>query len=271
MTNSFRNSFGSFAALLAILLLGGLLLPAAAQSVITGDIVGTVSDESNAVVPDVTVTLTSVDTSASNTTRTSALGFYRFNLIKPGNYKILVSHPGFRSVQAPVAVAIGQVVTANLQLQVGQTSETVEVSGIAPMLQTENANLSTSYDPSQLSALPIAGGDTTSFAYSAPGIVLNSGAGYGNFSAYGLVQHGQSVHHQRQRQHGSLHEPEQLRSSELESGVERVTGSCGRKQRLHSTVWASGRRANGCVDEVRWQSIPRQCPVLVEWKSPQRQ
>jgi len=187
MTHSFiRSPFGRFAAVFAVLLLGGFLLAAAAQSVITGDIVGTVSDESNAVVPDVTVTLTSVDTSASNTTRTSALGFYRFNLIKPGNYKISVSHPGFRSVQAPVAVAIGQVVTANLQLQVGQTSETVEVSGVAPMLQTENANLSTSYDPSQLSALPIAGGDTTSFAYSAPGIVLNSGAGYGNFSAYGL-------------------------------------------------------------------------------------
>src|SRR5438067_10074004 len=169
MTNlSIRSPFGRFAAFSAILLLAGLLLPAAAQSVITGDIVGTVSDASNAVVPDVPATLTSDDTSPSNTTRTSALGFYRFNLTKPGTYKISVSHPGFRSLQAPVAAAIGQVLTANLQLQVGQTSETVEVSGVAPMLHTENANLSTSYDTIQLSALLLPGADTASFADSAP-------------------------------------------------------------------------------------------------------
>ena len=250
MTNSsIRRPFGRFTAVFAVLLLGGLLLPAAAQSVITGDIVGTVSDESNAVVPDVTVTLTSVDTSASNTTRTSALGFYRFNLIKPGNYKISVSHPGFRSLQAPVAVAIGQVLTANLQLQVGQTSETVEVSGVAPMLQTENANLSTSYDPSQLSALPIAGGDTTSFAYSAPGIVLNSGAGYGNFSAYGLPS---TANLFTTNGNDSMDPYMNLNNS----GALNLSLGSNELQE---------------VDQVRWQSIPRQCPLLVERKSPQRQ
>ena len=186
MNYAFRSTLNRVVALLAVLLLGSFLFQAAAQSVVTGDIVGTVTDASNAVVPDAKVTLTSVDTGATNSTQTSSMGFYRFPLMKPGSYKLSVSHPGFRTAEAAVAVAIGQIVTTNFQLQVGQTSETVEVSGAAPMIETENANLSTSYDPGQLAALPIAGGDTTSYAYSAPGVVLNSGAGYGNFSAFGL-------------------------------------------------------------------------------------
>lgn len=186
MAYQFRKAFSGFLIILAVLMLAGFLLPAAAQSVVTGDIVGTVTDPSNAVVTDATVTLTSTDTGATNTAKTSAMGFYRFPLMKPGNYRLSVAHPGFRTAEESVVVAIGQVVTANLQLIVGQSSEVVEVTGAAPMLETENANLSTSYDPGQLASLPIAGGDTTSYAYSAPGIVLNSGAGYGNFSAYGL-------------------------------------------------------------------------------------
>lgn len=186
MAYIFRSKFNHLFALLAVLLLGSFFLQAAAQSIVTGDIAGTVTDSSNAVVPDATVTLTSVDTGATNTTQTSSLGFFRFSLMKPGNYRLVIRHSGFRTSEQSVAVVIGQVVTANLRLEVGQTSERVEVTSVAPMMETDDANLSTSYDPSQLSALPIAGGDTTSYAYSAPGVVLNSGAGYGNFSAYGL-------------------------------------------------------------------------------------
>jgi len=187
MAYQFRKAFSGFLIIIfTVLMLSGLLIQAAAQSTVTGDIVGTVTDSSNAVVPDATVTLTSLDTGAINRTQTSAMGFYRFPLMKPGNYKLAVTRSGFRTAEESVAVAIGQVVTANLQLIVGHTSEVVEVTSAAPMLETENANLSTSYDPSQLASLPIPGGDTTSYAYSAPGVVLNSGSGYGNFSAYGL-------------------------------------------------------------------------------------
>jgi hypothetical protein len=186
MTISYRTTLIRIFTLLAVSLLGGFLLQVAAQTVTTGDVTGTVTDASNAVVADATISLTSVDTGAVNTTKTSSMGFYRFPLMKPGNYTLSITHPGFRTARKPVAVEIGQILTANIQLEIGQTSETVEVTSAAPLLETENANLSTSYDPAQLAALPIPGGDTTSYAYSAPGVVLNSGAGYGNFSAYGL-------------------------------------------------------------------------------------
>ena len=144
------------------------------------------TDPSNAVVANAAITMTSVDTGFKATTNTSPSGSYRFPLVKPGNYKINISMPGFRRVESVVAVSIGQITTMNIQLQVGQSSETVEVSGAAPLIQTEDANMSTSYSQQQLAALPAPGGDITSYAYTAPGVVVSNGAGYGNFSSFGL-------------------------------------------------------------------------------------
>src|SRR5262249_34709924 len=83
-------------------------------------------------------------------------------------------------------VSVGQITTTNLKLELGATSEVLEVTGAPPLVETENANLATTYSSAQLSQLPTPGGDVTSYAYSAPGITLNSAAGFGNFSSYGL-------------------------------------------------------------------------------------
>src|SRR5215467_8791777 len=107
----------------AMLVLGLCAVQAVSQTVLTGDIVGTVTDQSNAVVADATVTLTSIDTGASDTAKTSSTGLYRFSLLKPGNYRILVEQQGFRKISQTVVVAIGSVTTANIQLQVGQSTE----------------------------------------------------------------------------------------------------------------------------------------------------
>jgi hypothetical protein len=70
---------------------------------------------------------------------------------------------------------------------VGNASETVEVTGAAPLLQTEDANITTTFTPTQIDNLPSPGGDITNYAQTAPGVVMNSGSGgYGNFSAFGL-------------------------------------------------------------------------------------
>ena len=172
---------------LATLLVASLFaIQTIGQSIVTGDIVGTVTDPANAVVSGVTVSLTSAETGFSESTTTNASGSYRFPLVKPGNYKISVAQTGFRKSEATIAVVIGEVNTANLQLQLGQTSETVEVSGEAPLIQSEDANISSSYSQVQLANLPAPGGDITSYAYTAPGVMVSNGAGYGNFSAFGL-------------------------------------------------------------------------------------
>jgi hypothetical protein len=153
-------------------------LQVAAQTIVTGDVVGTVVDPSNAVVANATVTLSSAETGVSQATKTTATGLYRFSLLKPGTYTLLVEQPGFRKVSQSVVVGIGNVTTANVQLQVGQGSETVEVTGAAPLLQTENANIETSLSAKAIDEMPNSGNDLTAVAYAAPGVLMSTGGGY---------------------------------------------------------------------------------------------
>jgi len=174
---------------LATLLVAGLFaVQVMAQTIVTGDVTGTVTDPSNAVVSGATVTLSSVDTGTNVSTKTTATGLYRFPLLKPGNYKVTVTQAGFRTSAESVVVAIGAVTTANIQLQIGQGSETVEVTGAAPLIQTENANLQTTVSEKEVLELPNSGNDLTAIAQTAPGVTMNSssGGGYGNFTAFGL-------------------------------------------------------------------------------------
>jgi hypothetical protein len=159
---------------------------ASAQTIISGDIAGTVTDPTDAAVAGATVTLKSVESGTVETTTTSATGMFRFPLLRPGTYKLQVNAPGFASVSETVTALVGQVVAANVRVSVKGTSEVVEVTGGAPLLETESANLSTTYSPKEIELTPNPGGDLTNYALSMPGVVLSTGAGYGNFTANGM-------------------------------------------------------------------------------------
>src|SRR5580698_8305250 len=167
----------------ATLILASLSL---SQNIVTGAISGTVTDPSGAIVPGAQVNLKSNTTGETQTTVTSSTGLYNFPLLKPGSYRVSISQSGFRTYNDTVDVLLGQIATTNIKLVVGNTSETVEVSGQAPLLQTEDANISTTYNQAQIAQLPNPGGDITSYAQTAPGVLMNTGGTYGNFSAFGL-------------------------------------------------------------------------------------
>src|SRR5947209_7609943 len=131
--------------LLATLLLTALFaVQMLGQTIVTGDVTGTVTDPSGAVVSGATVTLKNADSGTTQTTTTNQTGAFRFALLKPGEYKLAISQKGFKSTSQTVQVAIGQVTTANSKLELGSQSEVLEVTGAAPLIQTENANISTS-------------------------------------------------------------------------------------------------------------------------------
>ncbi len=157
-----------------------------AQSIISGEITGTVTDATQAVVPNAAVALMSTETGFNATATTSASGTFRFPLLRPGNYNLSVTAKGFRVSKTTAVAAVGAVTEVAVKLEVGATTETVEVVATAPVLETENANLATIYTPSQIENTPSPGGDMTNYALTAPGIVLSTGAGYGNFTANGL-------------------------------------------------------------------------------------
>ena len=187
LQDSSTNKSTNYRREVCVLLVAVLMaLQAVGQSVVTGDAVGTVTDPSGAIVSGASVILISSDTGATQFVVTGANGFYRFALLKPGQYRLTVKQNGFKSTSQALLVSVGQITTSNVTLELGATSEVVEVTGAPPLIETENANLATTYSTNQLQQLPAPGGDITSYAYSAPGVTMNNAAGYGNFSSYGL-------------------------------------------------------------------------------------
>src|ERR1700691_4251145 len=109
-------------------LLNLLSLQSFAQSITAGDVTGTISDPTGAAIPGATVTLTNVNTNASQTGTTNAEGSYRFAFVTPGSYRVAVSANGFQSQQRPgVVVSAGQPTSVNVQLAVAAARQTVDV------------------------------------------------------------------------------------------------------------------------------------------------
>jgi len=169
----------------ALLLLPGVSM---AQSIVTGAVSGVVTDPSGSVIVGASVTLKTNETGAIQTTNTGSSGTYQFTLLKPGTYVVSATQSGFKQVTEPVDVLLGQTSTANLKLELGSGSVTVEVTGQGAMLQTEDANISSNFDTNSIQNIPNPGGDITYIAQTAPGVTMNNstGGGYGNFSAFGL-------------------------------------------------------------------------------------
>ena len=134
-------------------------VPSFSQSTVSGDILGTVTDPTGAVVPNAAVKLTNNATGQTQTHTTNAQGFYRFSLLAPGNYTIVISAPNFQTVSRTVPVTVGQATTANATMTLGAASQTVQVTSEAPVIQTENGNVSTTFNADQISLAPNPGND----------------------------------------------------------------------------------------------------------------
>src|SRR5271155_553956 len=165
-----------------------LLLPnAGAQSIVTGAVGGVVTDASGAVVAGASVSLKNSGTGGILTGTTNASGVYNFTLLNPGSYILTVAHEGFKQLVQGVDVLLGQTALVNVKLEVGAANQTVTVTEQGALLQTEDANITSSFDSHQIANVPNPGGDITNIAQTAPGVTMNTtGGGYGNFSAFGL-------------------------------------------------------------------------------------
>jgi hypothetical protein len=171
---------------LSALLVGSFATSTIAQSLVSGQIDGTVTDPAGSVVPGASVNLSNSDTGFNETGTSSNEGTFHFALVKPGNYTVTVTKQGFSTAKRSVVVAIGQVANLPIPLEVGNKVETIEITASAPLLQTENGNLATTIDRATIDNIPSPGMDITNFAMTTPGVFLSTGAGYGNLTANGL-------------------------------------------------------------------------------------
>jgi hypothetical protein len=170
----------SFAVLLAF------SVPVVAQSTVSGAVTGVVTDPSGAVIPGASVTLKSNETAQTKTATTNGQGVYRFGLVQPGSYTVTITAPNYAAATRIISVSLGQASTVNTQLALASAQQTVTVTAEGGTIQTENANVSTTFSTQQIQTVPNPGNDLSYVAQSSPGAVMNTQAGYGNFSTYGL-------------------------------------------------------------------------------------
>ncbi len=168
-------------ALLGTALVFGLWsLPAGAQSV-TQTIEGVVRDATGAVAPAVAVTITHRETEISHHLDTNEKGSYRFSYVPVGLYDIRCELRGFRTrTLRGVRVETNAQVRQNFELELGEVSETIEVSASAVLLNTENANVSSVVDNRRVTELPLNGRNVSQLAVLAPGVQFGLRSGLAN-------------------------------------------------------------------------------------------
>jgi len=145
---------------MAFLLGGFLLAPKSVQrlnaQVLYGSVVGTVTDQTGAVVPNATVTIANVNTGQTREGTTDAAGYYSIPNALEGTYDLSVKVTGFRPyVQKGVVVSINTVIRVNLSLQLGSVTETVTVEASAALLQTTKSDVNTNLEARAVENLPL--------------------------------------------------------------------------------------------------------------------
>jgi hypothetical protein len=158
-----------------------------AQTSTTADALGVVTDSSGGVVPAATVTIKSLDSGEARSEVANAHGEYRFSLLKPGIYEVSAITPGLQSNLSKIELLVGQAHEVNLVMNPKGTSTTVEVTASVGVLQKENADRESNFNKAQVDDLPAPGGDLTTLAYTAPGIVINVKGGSGNITVNGIA------------------------------------------------------------------------------------
>src|SRR5438132_3329006 len=132
------------------------VLPALAQT--QASISGVIHDPTGAVIPGVTVTVTNPATNFVRAAISNETGVYNFPVLQPGIYNIKVELPGFRTIeQNDVELQIQQSARIDFTLQVGDVSQTVEVSGTAALIATENATVGTVIENKRIVDMPLNG------------------------------------------------------------------------------------------------------------------
>jgi hypothetical protein len=153
-----------------------------------GTVSGTISDQSSAVLPGASVTLTNTETNVARSTVTNDEGFYRFDAVDLGTYSVTIEANGFgTATRTGIIVNANQTSTIEAALAPGAQAETVEVTGTSgDALQTEAPVRGGNISARQITDLPFAGRNPTALALNLPGVVTNrSGVGIGSFSVNG--------------------------------------------------------------------------------------
>ncbi len=161
-----------------------LMVAALAQDITKGTIAGVVRDASGAVMPSVTVRLTSPF--GERSTKTNSLGEYSFpNLVVGSGYQLIIEQPGFATAKiANLSVGVNRQTTQDVNLQVGQTTQTIEVSEASVTIDTSSTTIGADLGENLYKNVPV-GRNISAVISLAPGVADSGGAGAANPSVNG--------------------------------------------------------------------------------------
>jgi hypothetical protein len=176
---SMKKSFGHVAVSIGLL---ALLLSAAAlraqTTISTGSIQGLVTDPTGAVVSDAKISISNKATGRVIVVKSTSAGAYTSGALTPGNYTLRVEAQGFKTSETAVTVQVGETAPGNVKLQVGQTTQVVEVQGTAVTVNTQQATVEGVLTAQQIDNLPVNGRNFLDLAQLEPGVQIQDG---GNF------------------------------------------------------------------------------------------
>ncbi len=161
-----------------------------------GSIAGTVTDASGAAIADAQVTLTNIGTTEKRAQQSGPDGLYSFVNLLPGRYRIDAEKAGFKRITRPeVVVEVGQSARIDITMQVGDVTQTVEVTGETPQLQAETSSLGQVVEERKANELPLNGRNVFNLISLAPSVVPQGSAsgtpvgvnpfGWGNYQVNG--------------------------------------------------------------------------------------
>ncbi|MBI2685312.1 MAG: TonB-dependent receptor [Acidobacteria bacterium] len=141
----------------------------------TGSITGTVTDSTGASVPGAKIVATHTGTGVNHTAQTSGAGVYNLPFLPLGSYNVVAENTGFKKASVgPFSLEANQIGRVDFKLEVGDLTQTVEITGAAPILQTESTATGDAINSSKLTSLPLNGRNFASVTLLIPGAISTS-------------------------------------------------------------------------------------------------
>jgi Carboxypeptidase regulatory-like domain/TonB dependent receptor-like, beta-barrel len=180
LRKGFDSPPSAFRILLTFAVFALLAVPLRAQ-LYSGSITGVVSDPTGAVIPGAKVTLTDVSKGYVFNATSDAVGRFILRNIPPSNYTLAVEATGFKSyTRTGIVLDVNQNATANVSMELGTTTQTVEVSGAPPLLSTQDSTTGQNVNRTYINDLPLVGRGVFDLAFLSPGVNPAAGHAFGD-------------------------------------------------------------------------------------------
>ncbi len=154
----------------------------------TGSITGVVRDATQSAIPSVSITITNTQTGVSTDVISNEAGAYRVNSILPGTYRIEATLPGFSPANRQATLSTGQTLAVDLILQVGEFSQSIEVTAAVELAESQSSSIGQVVDHKYIENLPLANHSANSLINLSPGVVMiNPGSGAENYPIFSVA------------------------------------------------------------------------------------